>query len=294
MKLRLVTLLALFGLAVVPVSLFAQAAQTPQASQAPCCPAPQASQAPCCPPSSGTTGGGGGLMGDLSLYGGYVWPQSFTGIGDFKGSQILGIRGGFFLTSDFEIGGNYYWNSHFQPRRANQAASLAGDLGFPQGAVRANLWEVEFTYNFGRRNLFGSTAFRPYLVAGVGGLTTSIKHEDVFVLNTRSFFVPGATAAGLQNDLKNLQNVLPGLNTTNGVAFVGTPTGTSVFVPNDLLDSGDTFFTFSYGGGLKAMRLWGPMGLFGDFRGRTVPNFLGHSNTWPEISAGLNFSWGEK
>ena len=287
MKLRLVTLLALLGLAVVPVSLFAQAVQAPQASQG--------SQVPCCAGGSGTTGGAltGKLVADLSPYGGYVWPQNFTGIGDFKGSQILGVRGGFFVTSGFEIGGNYYWNNHFQPRKANEAASLAGDLGFPQGAVRANLWEVEFTYNFGRRSLFGSTAFRPYVVAGGGGLTTRIKNEDTFVLNTRSFFVPGVTPANLQNN-HNLQNVLPGINTTtNHVAFVGTATGPNVFVANDLLD-GETFFTFSYGGGLKATRLWGPMGVFGDFRGRTVPNFFGHANTWPELSAGLNFSWGEK
>src|SRR5262245_39679683 len=288
MKLRLVTLLALFGLAIVPLSLFAQAVQTPQASQG--------SQVPCCPGSSGTTGGGAGqLVADLSPYGGYVWPQNFTGIGDFKGSQILGVRGGFFVTSDFEIGGNYYWNNHFQPRKANETASLAGNLGFPQGAVRANLWEAEFTYNFGKRSLFGSAGFRPYLVLGGGALRTNIKNEDAFVLNTRSFFVPGATPANLRNN-GNLQNVLPGINTkTNGgVVFVGTPTGTNVFVANDVLDSGDTFFTFSYGGGLKATRLWGPMGVFGDFRGRTVPNFLGHSNTWPELSAGLNFSWGKK
>ena len=149
------------------------------------------------------------------------------------------------------------------------------------------------SHTIGRRSLFGSTAFRPYLVAGGGGLTTSIKHEDDFVLNTRSFFVPNATPANLQNN-NNLQNALPGLNTTNGVAFVGTPTGTNVFVPNDVLDGKDTFFTFSYGGGLKATRLWGPMGFFGDFRGRTLPNFFGHGNTWPELTAGLNFSWGEK
>jgi len=263
--------------------MFAQAtqAQAPQTSQAPCCPAGTAS------------GGTGQFVADLGLYSGYVWPQSFTGIGDFKGSQVLGVRGGFFVTSGFEIGGNYYYNAHFQPRRANAAASLAGDLGFPQGAVRANVWELEFTYNFGRRSLFGSTAFRPYVVGGAGGLTTRIANENAFVLNTRSFFVPGATPADLKNN-HNLQNFLPGINTTNGVAFVGTPTGTNVFVPNDVFGRGDTFFTFSYGGGLKATRLWGPMGVFGDFRGRTVPNIFGHGTTWPELSAGLNFSWGEK
>jgi len=285
MKLRLVTLLALFAFAVVPVSLFAQASQASQT--------PQSSQAPCCPAGTGTTGGGGGLVADISPYAGYVWPQNLSGLGDFKGSQIIGVRGGFYVTSGFEIGGNYYWNNHFQPRKANDAASLAGNLGFPQGAVRANVWELEFTYNFGRRSLFGSTAFRPYVVGGAGGLTTRIANENAFVLNTRSFFVPGATPASLQNN-SNLQNALPGINTTNGVKFVGTPTGTNVFVPNDVFGRGDTFFTFSYGGGLKATRLWGPMGVFGDFRGRTVPNFFGHANTWPELSAGLNFSWGEK
>src|SRR5262245_42777377 len=98
MKLRSVTLLDLFGLAVLPISLFAQAAQAPQTSQGQCCPAPS---------------GGGRLVADVSPYGGYVWPQSFSGIGDFKGSQIWGVRGGFFVTHDFEIGGNYYYNAHF-------------------------------------------------------------------------------------------------------------------------------------------------------------------------------------
>jgi hypothetical protein len=284
MKDRLLTWLALFAFAVAPVSLFAQAAQTPQASQGTCSPTP-------CTPGGGLTGK---LMADISPYGGYVWPKSFSGIGAFKGSQILGVRGGFFVTPDFEIGGNYNWNSHFQPRNANLDSNFAGNLGFPQGSVRANVWEAEFTYHFGAHRFAGSSV-RPYLVAGGGGLTTKIKNQDLFVLNTRSFFVPAATPADLQFNLQNnnLQNVLPGIDTTNGVAFVGTPTGTNVFVPNDVF-SGETFFTFSYGGGLKAARLWGPMGVFGDIRGRTLPNLFGHGNTWPELSAGLNFAWGEK
>jgi len=221
MKLRLFTFLALFGFAIAPISLFAQSAE-------------------------------------INPYGGYVWPQNFTGLGDFKGSQILGVRGGGYVTDYFEIGGNYYWNNHFQPTNGNQAAHFAGDRGFPQGAVRANVWEAEFTYHFTKQSLFGSSV-RPYLVLGGGGLTTRIKNEDEFVLNVR-----------------------PVTRNGNG----------TVFVPNDVLEN-DTFFTFSYGGGIKTSRLWGPMGLFGDFRGRTVPNFFGHSNTWPELSAGLHFSWGE-
>src|SRR5262249_53603915 len=115
------------------------------------------------------------------------------------------------------------------------------------------------TYNFGQRSLFGS-GVRPYIVGGAGGLTTNIKNADSFVLNVR----PVVTTAG------------------------------TTFVPNDVFDNNDTFMTFSYGGGLKLARVWGPMGFFGDFRGRTVPNMFAHSNTWPEVNAGLNFSWGEK
>jgi hypothetical protein len=74
---------------------------------------------------------------------------------------------------------------------------------------------------------------------------------------------------------------------------VTTPSGKTVLFANDVLDD-RTFFTFSYGGGLKALQLWGPMGVFGDVRGRTIPNFFSSSFTWPEVRAGLTFSWGER
>jgi outer membrane protein with beta-barrel domain len=218
MKVRFLAVFALLSLAAVPLSLFAQKAE-------------------------------------ISPYAGYIWPGSFgEGIGNFRGNQLLGVRGGYYVTSGFEIGGNYSWNNHFQPTNSNPGATMARELGFPQGSVRGNIWEAEFSYNFGKRQVVGH-AVKPYVVGGAGGLTTSIKNADTFALNVRP---------------------------------------SSLFFANDVLNSGDTFFTFSYGGGLKAMRLWGPMGFFGDFRGRTLPNFFGTSNTWPELSAGLNFSWGEK
>ena len=56
---------------------------------------------------------------------------------------------------------------------------------------------------------------------------------------------------------------------------------------------GDTFFTFSYGGGVKAHRLWGPVGLRGDARGRTIPNLHGDASSFLEVTGGLTFVWGE-
>jgi hypothetical protein len=222
MKLKLTAFLVLVGFAFVPLSSFAQSAE-------------------------------------INPYAGYYWSgTNASGPGRFFNTQLLGVRGGGYITHNFELGGNYSWTNHFQPNQSNTRASLAGALGFPQGAVRAHLWEVEYTYNFSKRSLFGSPTVRPYIVGGTGGLTTRIKNEDVFVLNV----------------------------------IAVNPQQTK-FVANDVLDN-ETFFTFSYGGGVKAERVWGPMGFFGDFRGRTLPNFFGSATTRPELSAGLTFSWGER
>jgi hypothetical protein len=212
-------------------------------------------------------------------------------------TQILGVRGGAYVTHALEIGGNWSWNNHFQPKPENTTAAFAGDLGFPQAHVRSNLYELEFTYSFGSRGLFGH-AIEPYLVAGAGGITTDLKGGDVFVLNNTFIDVPGVSPATLREAQLNgtLQSIVSGVNTKNGVAFVSNPTGTgsTVVVANDVLRA-QTFFTFSYGGGLKLQRVWGPLGFFGDVRGRAIPNFFnGHGTNLLELSAGLNFAWGEK
>jgi len=287
MKVRLFICIVLLSFAFLPQSLFAQA-------QAPCnqpCPSP-CNPSPCPSPSVG----GGGLQFEISPYGGYNWSGGNSGVGSLKNNQILGVRGGGYVTQAFEIGGNWSWNNHFQAERDNAPAALAGALGFPQAAVRSNLWEVEFTYNFGRRSLFGSSAVRPYLVAGGGGITTNMKNGDVFVLNNRFIDVPGVSPATLRAAAASgtLQGFIPFIDTTDGVAFIGTPTGSTAVVANTVVRDHATFFTFSYGGGLKMQRIWGPLGFFGDARGRTIPNYFGHGTNQFELSAGLNFSWGER
>jgi hypothetical protein len=57
--------------------------------------------------------------------------------------------------------------------------------------------ELEFTYNFGRRGVFGH-AVKPYLVAGGGGITTKLKNGDAFVLNNTFINVQGVSPATLR------------------------------------------------------------------------------------------------
>jgi hypothetical protein len=60
------------------------------------------------------------------------------------------------------------------------------------------------------------------------------------------------------------------------------------------MDSGDTFFNFNYGGGVKFLNLGGPFGFRVDVRGRTFPNYFGHATSWIEPTGGITFSWGER
>lgn len=50
--------------------------------------------------------------------------------------------------------------------------------------------------------------------------------------------------------------------------------------------------TLNFGGGVKAERLWGPLGGRFDIRGRTIFDVLDKNPTGLELSAGLILSWG--
>jgi hypothetical protein len=213
-------------------------------------------------------------------------------------TQLWGVRGGGYVTEALEIGANWSWNNHFQPKPEDTTAAFAGNLGFPPAHVRTNLGEAEFTYHFGSRGVFGH-AVKPYLVAGGGVITTNMKNGNVFVLNNTFIDVPGVSPVTLQAAQQNgtLQSFVPGANLTHGAAIVANPalTGSTVVVANDVFRDHANFFTFSYGGGIKLQRVWGPLGFFGDVRGRTIPNmFRGHQTNLLELSAGLNFAFGEK
>ena len=54
----------------------------------------------------------------------------------------------------------------------------------------------------------------------------------------------------------------------------------------------DSFLSLTYGGGMKALREFGPFGYRVEIRGRTLPDYYGFRLTWPEVTAGITLSWG--
>jgi hypothetical protein len=131
--------------------------------------------------------------------------------------------------------------------------------------ARGFLYELAGTWNFTTAMLRG---VEPYVSFGAAGLTTKIKDDDG--LNPDTFITEDGTRAVILNP-----------NRPAGISRI-------------IMESGDTFFNFSYGGGVKAVRLWGPLGLRGDIRGRTFPNFYGETLNWFEPTGGIILTWGER
>jgi hypothetical protein len=179
----------------------------------------------------------------------------------FKADGIYGLKGGVFFDEHAQIEGSVGYLNHFELKNPPNPFNPA--FGIVQPTVFGLLYDVNATYNFGGRQ-FLNARVSPFVTAGVGGLTAQIRHAS-------STFVEGGG------------NVIDA-----GGAVVPNPARSVV------MNDGDTFFTFNYGAGVKALNLMGPVGLRLDVRGRTLPNFYGHSNTWLEPTAGLVFSWGER
>jgi hypothetical protein len=125
-------------------------------------------------------------------------------------------------------------------------------------ANRAFIFDVNGSYNFSAKRL---NRLEPFLTFGVGAVTTDVR-------------------GGSQNTSTTL--LVPStidLNSTMGPV-----------VSKD----GDTFLAMNYGGGFKALRIWGPLGLRADIRGRSLPNFYGRGSHWLETTGGITIAWGER
>jgi len=193
---------------------------------------------------------------------GAYWPSK-TDFGKIKSDGIYGLKAGMFLDQNVQLEGSFGYLNHFE--NGSLANPLNPAFGIPTRSVYGLLYDVNGAWNFGSRNFVGHR-ISPFVSLGVGGLTAYVKHAD-------SVDIIGGGFTGI-----------------NPVTFQP--------IPNDarrvVMDDGDTCFTFNYGGGVKAMNLWGPMGVRADFRGRTIPNWYGQTMSWPEITGGVVLTWGER
>ena len=194
-------------------------------------------------------------------YGGFFWPNKTT-VGQLRSDGVYGIKVGGYATQHAQIEGNFGYFNHFDLDRDPNPGAAA--LGIVRPAVRAIAYDLNASWNFSQRSL-GGARVTPYVTVGAGALTALIP-DAPSVPYTSGGFVYNASSGSYETTGRSLA-----------------------------LSDKDTFFAVSYGGGVKALNLWGPMGLRADIRGRTLPNYVGHTTvTWPELTGGVTFSWGER
>jgi Outer membrane protein beta-barrel domain len=207
--------------------------------------------------------------GEVFLFGGSNGRGAKVFDAKIPSGGTYGFKVGGFFDSNFELDGNLSWYNHFG-LSVPDGVEIIYPTDSLDAKVRSLLWEASGTYNFGESTV--GLRWTPYVTVGVGGITARLKNVD-------SVFVTGG---GL------IPNPL----------FTGPSSSQPEFVANParqiVMNNNATFFTFSYGGGIKAMKLWGPAGVRFEIRGRTIPNFYSSSLTRAEYTGGLLFSWGER
>ena len=198
---------------------------------------------------------------EINPNGGFFWP-GHAGNLHLRDEGMYGLKALASLTDNIQVEGNFAYINHIESRFA--PTMLDQSFGIRPQTVHGLIYDINGLYNFGERPLFGS-GVSPYVVAGVGGLSTLIQNGSSALIGGQIYTTDPATGATMLDP------------------------GRKVLVADN-----SAFFSVNYGVGVKAMKLWGPMGARVDIRGRTFPNFRGQTVTWPEASAGLLFTFGER
>src|SRR5215471_432827 len=257
--------LTLFVTVILATTLSAQTQTAPPCVQ-PCPAPPPPCVQPCPTPTPSTPSAGSSVLWELYPNAGGIWPSRVDTLSNnkIKAEGIYGLKGGVYFGSTFQLEGSFGYLNHFEPSRSPNLFDINTAGGIGQPSIQAFLYDLNFAFNFGNRSVLGAH-IDPYVVFGGGGLTAEVR-------NGSSAFMDG------------------------GGLSVAVPSG--ILIPNPtparILDSGDTWFTVNYGGGLKAANLWGPLGVRVDVRGRTLPNFFRSSTSWIEATGGLLFSFGQR
>jgi hypothetical protein len=190
---------------------------------------------------------------------GFFWPRR-TDNAHLRDEGMYGLKASASLTDNIEVEGNFGYVSHFESRFA--PTKLDQSYGIMPRTVYGLIYDINGVFDLAPRPLFGSR-ITPYVTAGIGGLSTLVRHANAALIGGQVYTVDSTGAPALDS-------------------------GHKVIVADN-----SAFLSINYGGGVKATKLWGPMGVRADIRGRTFPNFRGNALTWPEASAGLTFTFGE-
>lgn len=175
---------------------------------------------------------------------------------------MYGLKALASVTDNVQVEGNFSYINHVEGRFTPTV--LDQSFGITPQTVHGLIYDINGVYNFGGHPLFGSSG-SPYVVAGIGGLSTLLQNGSAALIGGQIYTTDPTTGALMLDP------------------------GRKIIVADN-----SAFLSFDYGVGFNANKIWGPMGARVDLRGRTFPNFRGETVTWPEATAGLVFTFGER
>jgi hypothetical protein len=196
---------------------------------------------------------------------GFFWPRHIelgTTTAHMRDEGVYGLKAGVSVGDHAGIEGSFGYINHFESRLV--PTRLDQSFGIQARSIFALLYDVNGVWNLSKREMFNARV-TPYVTGGVGGLSTEVRDTTSALVAGELYRRDAATGTAVLN-----------------------PTRTIVVADNS------AFFSVNYGAGIKATNVWGPMGFRLDVRGRTFPNFRGEALTWPEATAGLTFTLGER
>jgi hypothetical protein len=202
---------------------------------------------------------------EISPVVGYFWPGKvdyFEIQTHLRDEGLYGLRAATAINDHVQIEGSFGYVNHFESRFA--PTMLDQSQGVVPETVHGLLYDINVHWNFSERPFFDGRV-TPYVTGGIGGLSTQVKGES------QSALIGGQLYSMEGSGLTEYRPTNPVIVYDNGA-----------------------FLNFNYGGGVRVLRLWGPVGFRVDLRARAFPNFRGKAMVWPEAAAGLTFSFGER
>jgi len=164
------------------------------------------------------------------------------------------------------------WDNPGQLTLENVKSGLKGS------GVYGIRFETDFLPIIGMEHTFGYSPnfVRPEVFSSTGGSRALIYNSNIIVNAPLGRLVPYATAGlGLMSSNRFFDLPVP-------FPLAVTPLGTKF----------GNHFAVNYGGGVKMVRLLGPLGLRFDVRGYTLPDVFSESLNLFEVTGGLHFSFG--
>src|SRR5438876_6139890 len=135
---------------------------------------------------------------------GFVWPRHVDfadTTAHLRDEGMYGLKAAVPLNDHVQVEGNFAYMNHFESRLAPTILDQA--FGIQPRTIYGLLYDVNGLWNFGAKPIFG-TRFTPYATAGIGGLSTEVRHANSALIAGQFYRTDPATGTAVLNPTRTV------------------------------------------------------------------------------------------